>query len=89
MKRKIVFLLIFIILLITYVANSIEAKEPIKINTIEYLVIQVSSGDTMWSISEEYRGEKDLHSFMAMIQQLNHMNHTVITEGSYIKVPVF
>lgn len=90
MKRIFLFMLLFSIIIVPYITRSISAKEPITaIKKIEYINVLVHGGDTLWSISEQHRGERDLQTFMTIVQQLNNMNHTVVREGSYIKIPVF
>lgn len=88
MKRKIVFLLFLMIFIIPYIARTIEAKETVSYK-VDYINIRVNAGDTMLSISETYRGEVETQTFIRMIQQINNMNHTVIRENSYLKIPVF
>lgn len=88
MKRKIVLLLILMIFIIPYITRTIEAKETVSYN-VEYINIKVNAGDTMLSISETYRGEVENQTFIKMIQQINNMNHTVVRENSYLKIPVF
>lgn len=92
--KKIVILVVTIVLLLVVsmvVASSLEGSSNTEKNniTIQYIEIKIQQGDTMWSISERYRNEMPRDTFINIIQQFNNMSHTVVREGSMLKIPVF
>lgn len=88
-KKALILTLAVFFLLYIGVASSLETKESLNQNTISFISITVEPGDTMWSITEEYRGQIEHQTFLRMIQQFNNMEHTVVREGATLKIPVF
>lgn len=91
MKKIIILILTTIILLMATigVASSLEQKHNKQlVKTIQYIEITVEQGDTMWSISERYRNEIAQDTFISIIQQFNNMSHTVVRQGSTLKIPI-
>ncbi|QNO16524.1 LysM peptidoglycan-binding domain-containing protein [Alkalicella caledoniensis] len=91
MKKIIILILTTIILLMATigVASSLEQKHNKQlVKTIQYIEITVEQGDTMWSISERYRNEIPQDTFISIIQQFNNMPHTVVRQGSTLKIPI-
>lgn len=62
---------------------------PEYTGTTCYTSIQVSEGDTLWSIAEEYRGETypDHASYMQAVREINHLNGDQIHAGVYLTIP--
>lgn len=93
MKKLIISLTILSILIISIgVASSLEGKNSTQSSnyskiTIQYFNVTVVEGDTIWSISERYRGDVEQESFMNMIRQINNLNSNVIRVGQTLKIP--
>ncbi|SHJ55385.1 LysM domain-containing protein [Anaerobranca californiensis DSM 14826] len=93
MKKLIISLTILSILIISIgVASSLEGKNSTQSSnyskiTIQYFNITVVEGDTIWSISERYRGNVEQESFINMIRQINNLNGNVIRVGQTLKIP--
>ncbi len=77
---------IFAILLINILNISFSnAEKP----TVNYVNIQVSSGDTVWSIASRYASDKeDIRELVYTIKTINDLNHSAsIYAGQTLKVP--
>lgn len=53
-----------------------------------YESIRVAGGDSLWSISEKYRGVRETADFVAELKRLNNLTSDRIQTGAYIIVPV-
>lgn len=56
-----------------------------------YTSIQVQSGDTLWSIADQYctNDNKDRGAFIAEVKELNHIDEDLIHVGHYITIPYY
>ncbi len=54
-----------------------------------YTSVYVSSGDTLWSIADEYMdtGWSDKESYIEEVRSINHLTDDNIQAGAYIVVP--
>lgn len=71
-------------------AQRIKASE-INSRTEVYLSIRIESGDSLWSIAEEYHEEDGLSTsdYMGKLADLNHIKKDAsIHAGQYLLVPV-
>ncbi|SET23109.1 cell division suppressor protein YneA [Anaerobranca gottschalkii] len=92
MKKLIISIIVLSILIVSIgIASSLENKGTISSNysktTIQYFNITVTEGDTLWSISEKYRGDIEQENFINMIKQINNLHHNVIRVGQNLKIP--
>ena len=53
-----------------------------------YESICITSGDSLWSIAQQYRGTEDTAIYVETLKQLNGLSNDRIQVGSYILVPV-
>jgi LysM domain. len=88
--RFIVFMAVLIILAaaaVNFAFNSIDVRAE---NHPSYVTVQVSDGDTLWSIAEQYMSDtNDTREAVYDIQKANNMSgNDNLTVGSTIKVPV-
>lgn len=72
-------------LLKTYQAKASNAYEEV----VYYKSIRISEGDTLWTIADEYMGNKfeDKQSYIEEVRRLNHLNGDTIHTGSYLMIP--
>lgn len=72
-------------LLKTYQAKASNAYEEV----VYYKSIRISEGDTLWTIADEYMGNKseDKQSYIEEVKRLNHLNGDTIHTGSYLMIP--
>ncbi|MDO4492161.1 MAG: LysM peptidoglycan-binding domain-containing protein [Lachnospiraceae bacterium] len=56
-----------------------------------YTSIQVKSGDTLWSIADEYITEEysSINRYIKEVQKINHLEGTTIITGSTLVVPYY
>ncbi len=56
-----------------------------------YTSVEVSSGDTVWSIAQRYMDDSytDIHEYIAEIEDINGISGSDITAGNYIIVPYY
>ncbi len=56
-----------------------------------YTTVEVSSGDTLWSIAEEHfdPGCCDIYSYMDEISSINHLTDGYLTAGKRLCVPYY
>lgn len=56
-----------------------------------YTSILIESGDTLWSLAQEYADDHytDLQSYMDEVIFINHLDTADITEGYYLIVPYY
>lgn len=64
---------------------------PAEITTKYYTSIQIESGDTLWSIANEYiTGEySDINDYIDEICTINHISKDEIHTGKYLVVPYY
>ncbi len=53
-----------------------------------YKVLTLKSGDTLWDIAEQYKGNRDLRQFIYKIKELNGLEAGNLAEGEKIKIPL-
>lgn len=53
-----------------------------------YESVYISSGDSLWSIAQQYRGDQDTAVFVENLKMLNGLSSDHIQAGYYILVPV-
>ena len=56
-----------------------------------YTSVEVESGDTLWSIAEEYMSAEfdDVDDYIKEVKQINGLHSDTIHAGSYIMVPYY
>ncbi len=54
-----------------------------------YKSIEIASGDTLWSIAEEYADDSYENSqhYIAEVKKINHLESDVIHQGQFLTVP--
>ena len=78
-----------------YFGNSIvKAKEPVS--DIQYKVIEIKEGDSLWSIAKEnmasesnHTGFTDIYQYIREIKKCNNMQSSQINTGCYLMVPYY
>ena len=91
----IVFISLLTICCFLYFSNSIvRAKEPSS--DIQYKVVEVQEGDSLWSIARENMEEKsndygftDIYQYIHEIKKCNNMKSNQINTGCYLMVPYY
>ena len=91
----IIFISLLTICCFLYFSNSIvRAKEPSS--DIQYKVVEVQEGDSLWSIARENLEEKsndygftDIYQYIHEIKKCNNMKSNQINTGCYLMVPYY
>ncbi|QCX32309.1 LysM peptidoglycan-binding domain-containing protein [Caloramator sp. E03] len=83
MKRCILFIMLIIILLLSFAFNDKTKAER------TYTKITVYSGDTLWSIAKKYgSNQKDIRKTIYDIKKINKLNSSIIVPGEQLLIPV-
>ena len=84
---------LFVVLMILFVTTVVNFA--LGLNTadsatiVEYLEIQVKSGDTLWSIADTYMdGNSDIRRSVYELCQINEINASQLQAGMTLLVPV-
>ena len=83
-KRFLLFLLVvFSIFYLLFFVCTIEGYKE-----MEYKMINVSEGDTLWNIALKSNFEGDIRQYIYEIKKINNLKGSNIYSGSTIKIPV-
>ncbi len=55
--------------------------------TTKFTYVTVYSGDTLWSLAEEYASNQDPRDFIAQLVALNNLEDSVISAGMQLALP--
>ncbi len=88
--RFIVFLVVMIIL-ITNIANfALGLNTAASLTKVQYMDVQISSGDTLWSIAETYMPDTmDTRQAVYQLCKLNNISANELYAGMTIQIPVY
>ena len=87
--RKLVCFLITMIVVLTGVTLTFGGTSETTERNINYEVVEIVQGDTLWSISEEYRCDgESTQECVERIMEFNNMRNDAIKSGQKIIVPV-
>ncbi len=76
------------IILFTLIFNLIFALSTAQSESVtEHIKVSVSSGDSLWSIAQEYMPDTDTREAVYMIKKINGIESNVLTIGSVLEVP--
>lgn len=74
--------------LATSVFSARHAAYAESISNVTYETIRVQSGDSLWSLAEEYPIEGlSTQETSDMIRNVNHLEHGSLAAGAHLKVP--
>ena len=74
--------------LATSVFNARHAAYAESVSNVTYETIRVQSGDSLWSLAEEYPIEGlSTQETSDMIRNVNHLEHGSLAAGAHLKVP--
>lgn len=72
----------------------VKAKEPVP--DVQYKVIEVEEGDSLWSIAKEnmlseskHSGFTDIYQYIHEIKKCNNMKSSQINTGCYLMIPYY
>ena len=74
--------------------SVVEAQEPTT--DIQYKVVEIKAGDSLWSIAKEkmsdelnHSGFTDIYQYIHEIKKCNNMKSNQINAGCYLMVPYY
>lgn len=74
--------------------SVVEAQEPTT--DIQYKVVEIKAGDSLWSIAKENMSDKlnhsgftDIYQYIHEIKKCNNMKSNQINAGCYLMVPYY
>lgn len=83
------FIVISLLLFCTIANTVLGFNDAIALTEQEYIQIQVESGDTLWSIADEYMpDDMDIREAVYMISDANDINDSQIYVGQTLEIPV-
>lgn len=82
------------IFLLYFGDSVVEAQEPTT--DIQYKVVEIKAGDSLWSIAKEnmsdelnHSGFTDIYQYIHEIKKCNNMKSNQINAGCYLMVPYY
>ena len=76
------------LVLATSVFSARHAAYAESVSNVTYETIRVQSGDSLWSLAEEYPIEGlSTQETSDMIRNVNHLEHGSLAAGAHLKVP--
>ncbi|MDO5146861.1 MAG: LysM peptidoglycan-binding domain-containing protein [Eubacteriales bacterium] len=92
MMLGLLFLLFFVaVFSLRFGSNVSVVKADQKIGEIQYKVIEIQRGDSLWSIAEENMtpGFSDIPTYINEIKRCNQLDSDRITSGHYLMIPYY
>ncbi len=75
------FLISVIIFTVIYTTSVSGYIEP------EYQSVTIKSGDTLWSIAEEYGNDSNIREYIYNIKKINKLDSSLLYENTSILIP--
>ncbi|MBE6008791.1 MAG: LysM peptidoglycan-binding domain-containing protein [Lachnospiraceae bacterium] len=87
--RKYVFIIVTLCMVLSFATISF-GKTNAKQKEVYYELVDITKGDTLWTIAEEYNTEfGDVREYIEVIKEFNNMSGDHIKSGDKILVPVY
>lgn len=86
--RFTLFVALVIILFTTAVNFALGLNTADSATIVEYVDVEISSGDTLWSIASEYMDDADIRKSVYELCQINNINASELQAGMTIQVPI-
>lgn len=89
-----VILTVVLVLFLTISYHAIVSKATSANEEVSYKYyksIEISTGDSLWSIAETYAGEEyaSAQNYIDEVKLINHMSDDSLTAGQYLIVPYY
>jgi len=83
------FIVISLLLVCTIFNTALGFNDALALSEQQYIEIQVESGDTLWTIADEFMPDDiDLRDAVYMICDANDMNANELYAGQTLNVPI-
>lgn len=88
--RFTVFLVAVILLSYAIISGTFSINAANGDSIEQYKHVNISAGDTLWSISQEYApNDMDLREYVAVINHINNLDGKALRPGQTILVPIY
>lgn len=97
-SKRVLFIAITVVAILLGIVlgnNVLNASHSSAYSDVEkelyYTSIQIESGDTLWTIAEEYMCSEydDVNDYINDVKQINNLHTDVIHAGAYLLVPYY
>ncbi len=90
-KLKMIFLILLSSLILTFAIVTFTVQGSTKINEKYYKSIIINSGDSLWSIAEEYydKDNSSISSYIEELKSINNISNENIKSGNYLVVSYY
>lgn len=78
------YIALFFVASICFMAYLFITDEKIE----HYKNVTIESGDTLWSLAEQYRGKMSTHDWISLVKKENALRNDAIVVGQEIYLPV-
>ena len=72
-----------------FLRESRAEASTVSTETVYYKSIEVSEGDTLWTLADQYMGDAfpNKEAYIREVKKLNHLNSDQIQSGAYLMIP--
>lgn len=83
------FIVISLLLICTIANTALGFNDALALSEQQYIEIQVESGDTLWTIADEYMpDDMDIREAVYMICETNDVDANTLYAGQTLNIPV-
>ena len=87
--RKYVFMIVTLCLVLSFATISFGQTDT-KEKEVYYELVDITMGDSLWTIAEEYNTEfDDVREYVEILKEFNNLSGDHIRTGDKILVPVY
>ena len=88
--RFTVFVVLIIIMITTLLNFALGFNTADSLTKVDYRTVQVSSGDTLWSLAQHYMPETaDVREAVYQLCEINQISADTLYAGMTIQIPIY
>ena len=89
-SRFTIFIVFIMLIMVTGTNSLLGLYDASSLTVHEYLTVEISSGDTLWQIAQNYMpDDMDVRQAVHKLCQLNDTSPDQLQPGQTIKVPIY
>lgn len=90
MKKLLLFSFGVILYVLCFTGYAQATLDKFKLDSVDYELIQVKTGDTLWTIADQYNDRYGIRltKMLDLIVELNQLESKKIYAGQTLKIPV-
>ena len=98
-RRKALFIIIMTVILVICISTTlgsgfVNAESDSSVGCVQrkyYKSIEIQSGDTLWAIAAEYKGNHydSTYAYIDEVMEMNHLDSDQIHAGQYLTIPYY